>query len=193
MYENFKNVEEGAVLSILTPGLHEVSIESLTVSNISTSGFTGEVADVVIIDKDGKNVKERIFPFAVSPNFKDFTTGVVKTDKEQQDIYLGKHKHLFSKACVSEEAMIADVSLATSFPTYIAALAKHVVKANGGKEFRVLIVDKKGFSTYPMWKGGSAEALTDSSLAFDSVKHGPKLKPMGIEPSAPGAEDDMPF
>ena len=202
MYSQFKEAKEGGTMTVLQPGVHQVFIESLDVVDVATANFNGIVADMVLSDGT-LSVKERIFPFAASPNFKDYKTKMVIPDKDQEKQYLDKHMHLFSKAADNTEAMINDVVAAAAniadkalgFKAYINAISKHVVKANGGKDFKALIIDKDGFSKYPMWRGGCAEDLSSNLIKFDPVKHGAKPKPEGMEESYGGEEnsDDAPF
>lgn len=194
MYGNLESVKEGSVSNVLKPGVHVVSIDSLVYSTIATPNYSGEVADMVIKSAEGKELKERIFPFKFNTNFKN-KDGQPIDMKTQQDDYLAKHMHLFNKA-VGEERYKQAVSGATSFGDYINRISAVVCKNKGGQDFKILVVDKGGYSKYPFWSGGSAETIDSNKLVFDMAKHGPKPKPEDLLPSLGGAgttEDDLPF
>ena len=191
MYGNLENVKEGSVSNVLEPGIHKVHVKSLEVVQVTTDKYNGAVADLVLSD-GVKEVKERIFPFTFNPTYKD-SKGVPTPQDEQQKTYLSKHMHLFNKA-VGEERYKQIVSGATSFQDYINRISAAVCMNKGGGEFKVMIIDKGGYSKYPMWTGGCAENLDSNNLVFDKDKYGRKPKPEGLETgSGAEASDDLPF
>lgn len=192
-YGNIDDVKEGSANTALSPGIHPVHIESLIPSEISTEKYTGWIADLVLTDGD-LSLKERIFPFNFNPSFKT-RDGVLISEADQWASYKAKHLHLFSKAC-DRATLESVVNGATSFQDYIARYASKATRENGGTDFKILVVDKKGFSTYPMWTGGSACLIDENTLKFDPVKHGPKPKDdSAVESPAPSGEgkDKVPF
>lgn len=192
MYGDTTGVEEGKSSEYFQPGLHQVFIESLTLNQSKTESYEDSVVDVVLTNGKLK-IETRIFPFKYNPDFTEFNSETLITEDKQSKDYRAKNMHLFNKAIGVEEYKSL-IDGAQSFEEYIQRLSSKVTRANGGKDFRILIIEKNGFSKYPMWKGGCAETLDSNGLSYDPEKHGPIRKTESmVEQPAGGTEDNLPF
>jgi hypothetical protein len=193
MYGSSEGVAESQGGS-LQPGVHIVSFKEISVTDVSTANYTGQVIDVVYEDKGGTTSTRRIFPFAFQPSWTD-RNGVNIPEDVQRKQYLGKNLHMFKYALDgSDQTYFATVAGSNDLPTYVSKLQK-CLKANGGKEFKILVVAEKGkYPKYPWWQGGCTANATDD-ITFNPEKHGYKQKDENAMEAASGGEttDKLPF
>lgn len=173
MYGEIEGIVESQGGSI-QPGVHNVHIKSVTLEEIATSGYTGQAFDVTFENNKGETSVRRVFPFKFQPSWTD-RNGNNIDEQSQKKTYLGKNLHMFVNAFGGRQAYEAALAGVIELHQYVNAMQK-ATKAQGGKEFKILVVAEKGkYPKYPWWHGGCAGSLTDE-LTFNSEKHGYKQK-----------------
>jgi hypothetical protein len=187
-YNSIVSVTEDPTLKYIGFGINEVYIDKVEVLDSKTDKYDGKVMEVTFkrVGDDAINTK-RYFPFSpIAPS--------EVTPEKQLEAYLKHFKHVFTKAS-SDAAFNAAMLTVTSFESMGNALKAIAEKRNGGKNFRLIFINKGGYATVPMWTGGIAESLdvNPTNLTFNAEKYGKKTTPKGAESKTAEKDDDLPF
>lgn len=199
-----KKVDEREVsFNYLKHGINE----NVKILRVEKADWNGDlVADIIF--GDGLNeVKMRLFPFKYNEEYKN-KKGVFVTQQEQEDSYLRRVKHIFSKAVGEENFDKAIAKAGDSFESYVNILSKLALdKYPASKPFRLMLTDRGGYANVPTWDNGFCESmevpLGETKLRYNESDHGPKTKDStktekiktdtSSKSSSSEEEDDLPF
>lgn len=191
-------VEESVYKKYITHGVNE-NIQAVRVVPVSSGpdATSPWKAGDVFLSNGEDELKLRIFQFKYRPDARD-AKGVSLTKEQQEENYLKRVKHLFSKIIGDAgkyDLMISKVTGKTEdeqFDSFISILNDMTVSS---KKIRLLCIDNgKGFPKVPDWNRGFAESMdvNPSKLVFDQAKYGKKTKPENVEIIAPSS-GELPF
>lgn len=192
-----KTVEEKVYKKYITHGINDdVFISAIEKVSGEKNGTVWNGFDITFSNGEGE-LKSRIFEFKYNGDYTNWK-GVVIDQKAQEDEYLKRLKHIFSKAIGDPNEYDKLVSKVTGktdsekFDSLITLLQSVVGKS---KKFRLLCIDnKKGYPTIPSWSNGFVESMdvNPSKLKYDEGKYGKKTEPNNVEVITK-AKDDLPF
>lgn len=186
-----QKVEEVVFKKYISHGINE-NVKVINIEKVSgdKEGTVWEAFDVTFSNGDGE-LKTRIFDFKYRPGATDFK-GNVLDEKTQENNYLKRIKHIFSKVVGDSDKYDILISKVTSFDSLVEALKKAVPTS---KSFRLLCIDnKKGYPKTPDWESGFIESMdvNPSKLKFDEIKYGKKVISKEAEVITKSS-DDLPF
>lgn len=184
---------EGSDKKYLKHGINGgVIVSSVDVLKLDSPKYQGDIIDVLISNDNNEENRLRLFPFTFNETMthkRGDKIGSPITITEQQNDYLARIKHIFTKA-LGDDLFSKAMKGVNSFES----MGKNLSIAVGQKKnkFAIMLIDKGGYANVPNWTGGFC-ALTAEELSskWNEDKYGKKQLKANVGIEVPSKANDV--